>query len=53
MPAAALAEARSKERKISLLERLGPTRDVLKTILDVGETVSEVSTIRDSSEDRF
>lgn len=41
-PGAALATARAKEGKTRPLERLGPTRDVLKTILDVGGAVSEL-----------
>ena len=44
-PATALTEAQAKEKKTRLLERLGPTRDALKTILDFGEAVSEVSLI--------
>ncbi|KAF8602032.1 hypothetical protein BDV93DRAFT_557803, partial [Ceratobasidium sp. AG-I] len=41
-PANALNEARLKEKKTRLLERLGPTRDALKTILEFGAAVSEL-----------
>ncbi|KAF8597318.1 hypothetical protein BDV93DRAFT_372955 [Ceratobasidium sp. AG-I] len=41
-PAAALAEAQAKENNTRPLERLGPTRDILKVILDVGQAVSEL-----------
>ncbi|KAF8597315.1 P-loop containing nucleoside triphosphate hydrolase protein [Ceratobasidium sp. AG-I] len=38
----ALAEAQAKEKQTRLLERLGPTRDALKAILDFGQAVSEL-----------
>ncbi|KAF8597328.1 hypothetical protein BDV93DRAFT_547975 [Ceratobasidium sp. AG-I] len=41
-PSTALAEAQAKERQTRLLERLGPTRDALKAILDFGQAVSEL-----------
>ncbi|KAF8599863.1 hypothetical protein BDV93DRAFT_546672 [Ceratobasidium sp. AG-I] len=41
-PLAALAEAQEKEKKTRLLERLGPTRDALKAILDFGQAVSDL-----------
>ncbi|KAF8600845.1 hypothetical protein BDV93DRAFT_510519 [Ceratobasidium sp. AG-I] len=41
-PAIALAEAQTKEKRTRLLERLGPTRAALKTILDFGAAVAEL-----------
>ncbi|KAF8601711.1 hypothetical protein BDV93DRAFT_509956 [Ceratobasidium sp. AG-I] len=40
--AAALTKAQEKEKKTRILERLGPTREALKAILDFGQALSEL-----------
>ncbi|KAF8597682.1 hypothetical protein BDV93DRAFT_366973 [Ceratobasidium sp. AG-I] len=41
-PAAGLAEAQAKKTERRLFDRLGPTRDAFKTILDFGGAVAEL-----------